>query len=591
MASNNNNSRNNNKQPLGGPAQPASPSAEEELASFRRQWQAEVRQRAAGPGASAAQTQPPQQHPKPRPQHNQAAASSSSRAGPPPIYSPSPAIPTGGDPNAPDLFTAVTFDGTPAEREAAERRRRKSRGERTLADPPSVDREGITALEHFENALAAEGTGKLGPSLALYRKAYKMDPGVDTKYREKYFPKTRASASAAQPLKEQAGAPPPSPAGAQAAVKPVAAAAVKPGALSPLIASFAHCRIPAAEPPTTTTPETTDDEDTPRAFSLLARLPHELLLHALHYAAHTDLAALSKLSQVCKALAFAAATEETLWKDQACFHPRWGFGSQVHDFTCTVTWQPLPDPPSPTLEDEFDAALTLQDECLDVDDDAETDPSARPKEPTIPALLPLYQNSYRLLFANYPRIRYNGLYISTCNYLRPGAHSSTTQQGHHVNTGTLNPIHIVTYYRYIRFYPDGTALTLLTLNEPLEVVYTFTKANVPAATTTTTSTSRHHHHNHNTQQPSSPWQHDLRKARWRVTGGELVDVETEGVPTDRFEFRMQLALGSVGRRQRGNRLAWKGYWAWNRVSGDLAEFGLRNDKPFFWSRVASWGEE
>ena len=45
-----------------------------------------------------------------------------------------------------------------------------------------------TALEFFEKAVEREDQGKLGDSLAHYRKAYKLDSKVDQTYKNKHFP-------------------------------------------------------------------------------------------------------------------------------------------------------------------------------------------------------------------------------------------------------------------------------------------------------------------------------------------------------------------------------------------------------------------
>ncbi len=68
-------------------------------------------------------------------------------------------------------------------------------------------------------------------------------------------------------------------------------------------------------------------------------------------------------------------------------------------------------------------------------------------------------------------------------------------------------------------------------------------------------------------------------------------IETEGVDPDKYIFKMELALKSAGRAggTRNNKLNWKGFWSYNKLTDDWAEFGLRNDKAFFWSRVRSYG--
>lgn len=84
-------------------------------------------------------------------------------------------------------------------------------------------------------------------------------------------------------------------------------------------------------------------------------------------------------------------------------------------------------------------------------------------------------------------------------------------------------------------------------------------------------------------------------------------VETEGV-VPRYTYKMQFGIGSssVGaaantavqagqgggggkRGSRNNRLQWKGFWSYNRLTDDWGEFGLRNDRAFYFSRVRSYG--
>lgn len=76
------------------------------------------------------------------------------------------------------------------------------------------------------------------------------------------------------------------------------------------------------------------------------------------------------------------------------------------------------------------------------------------------------QEDERALFLSQPRIRMDGVYISRCMYTRQGLSESTYNQ----------PIHLVTYYRYFRFYRDGTVLSLLSLHEPHQVVARMTLA-------------------------------------------------------------------------------------------------------------------
>ena len=252
--------------------------------------------------------------------------------------------------------------------------------------------------------------------------------------------------------------------------------------------------------------------------------------------------------------------------------------------------------------------------------DAETDSvdqsnTIPPQDPF--TLSPTYP-TYRHMFQHRPRLRFNGCYISTVNYIRPGG--STASQ-----VTWNSPVHIVTYYRYVRFFRDGTCASLLTTSEPADVVHHLTKENM--------------HTRHAGGLPSAVMNHCLR-GRWRLSGDPYrtaaggrrrrgrrrkneaeaeteveeeereddeedndndddsegtLSIETEGADAGhanpKYMYKMALQLKSAGRpgATRNTKLAWIGYWSFNKLTDDWAEFGLRNDKAFFWSRVKSYG--
>ena len=68
-------------------------------------------------------------------------------------------------------------------------------------------------------------------------------------------------------------------------------------------------------------------------------------------------------------------------------------------------------------------------------------------------------------------------------------------------------------------------------------------------------------------------------------------IETEGAGP-RYMYTMHLSLKSSSRSRtatKNNKLVWKGFWSYNSLSNDWAEFSLRNDKPFYFSRVRKYG--
>ncbi|GLJ36845.1 hypothetical protein SUGI_0743820 [Cryptomeria japonica] len=67
------------------------------------------------------------------------------------------------------------------------------------------------------------------------------------------------------------------------------------------------------------------------------------------------------------------------------------------------------------------------------------------KEENFKILLTEYGNSWRQMWLLRPRLRFDGLYVSRNTYIRAGI----------AEWKTTNPVHVVCYYRYVRFFPSG----------------------------------------------------------------------------------------------------------------------------------------
>ncbi|KAI4185978.1 MAG: hypothetical protein L6R41_003784 [Letrouitia leprolyta] len=426
-----------------------------------------------------------------------------------------------------------------------------------------TSKEPKSALEHYEKAIEREDQGNLGDSLKLYRQAFRLDAGVDQIYKHKHFPPSNTKTKTANP----------NPSSAPVTVPNTAHHSLDgPSSLTAaqLIASFAHLPIPSAPPPT---------EGSPPPPCPIADVPLEILIEILLNTAIIDIAAFARLSLVCKRLAHLTATEDRIW-ERICHGHEYGFAAMHYNWAIGITGQPLPTtlqafnlPPDDPLDI---STLTLSHDV----------PFITIRPPSL-LLSPTYP-SYKQMFHSRPRIRFNGCYISTVNYHRPGASNAPS------NATFTSPIHIVTYYRYLRFFRDGTCVSLLTTTEPAEVVHHLTKENI------------HSHHNRESMLPSAVMRHALR-GRWRLSGSpdsesnssktkttsEIevegdVDIETEGVDP-KYMYKMHLTLRNAGRGTRNNKLVWKGFWSYNRLTDDWAAFALRNDRAFFWSRVKSYG--
>jgi F-box protein 9 len=283
-----------------------------------------------------------------------------------------------------------------------------------------------------------------------------------------------------------------------------------------------------------------------------------------------DVAEFVRLSLVCKKFAYLTATEQQIWR-RVCLGTEFGFGGMHYHWQCTISWSPLE-------EEEQDGDTSMATEIVSIEELARK----RQEESlaTTNILLPSYSSSWKNMFHHRPRIRFNGCYISTVNYIRAGQASA-----HQITWNS--PVHIVTYYRYLRFFRDGTAISLLTTSEPADVVQHLTRDALAL-----------HKDGVNAHLSSAVMQFALR-GRWRLSSGldspdlpskdaegDMV-VETEGV--GKYMYRLELSLRTAGKAARNNKLVRRGFYSYNRLTDDWGEFALKNEKPFFFSRVKSYG--
>ncbi|KAI4870223.1 hypothetical protein F4820DRAFT_404351 [Hypoxylon rubiginosum] len=561
-----------------------------ELENFREQWRAEVSARSRNPGGSQRQRPTPAQagpsaSDKPPKRNEFANRKAASRTVPHPPE------------DEEEYIQAQSFDepdaATSSGRIVGGGQRLGRQDASTTATGPAKDGEPQTALDFYETAVEKETAGKLGDSLQLYRKAFRMDDNVDQSYRNKHFPgrwakqqpPSSSSSSSAQQQQQQQQV---NPSNASATVPntahhslegPTTAAVAAPLSLPDLIASFSSLRIEAAPP---------ECEGAAPPPCPIAALPDEILVHVLRDVAVTDVGDFARLARVCRRLAYLVATEDRIWR-RVCLGPEFGFAAMHYHWQRGVTWEPLD-----AAQQQEEQGLAVVDGDDDNDNEVLTpdELSQRRQEESRAAttvlLRNLYNSSWQAMFRRRPRVRFNGCYISTVNYIRAGQSSA-----HQISWNT--PVHIVTYYRYLRLFRDGTAVSLLTTDEPAHVVHHLTR---DALALHRGGAGPHH-------LPSAVVGAGLR-GRWRLSSsldnpdaaagladveGDLY-VETEGVGP-KYMYRMELTFRSKGgsgtARSNNNKLAWKGFWSYNKLTDDWAEFALKNDKPFFFSRVKSYG--
>lgn len=188
-------------------------------------------------------------------------------------------------------------------------------------------------------------------------------------------------------------------------------------------------------------------------------------------------------------------------------------------------------------------------------------------DPTL-SLADLYErhhSDWRTAFINQPRVRLNGCYIAACHYARPGLSEDAW----------VRVIHVVEFYRSIRFLPDGTALSLLTTDPPSETVRRLEPALKAKG---------------------------FSKGRWELFEQGLDDDNEEGRPRGpkvvvedlrdksmhKYAFRMVFGLRSTT-RGRWNKLDLLEYFSVNLTNGEVLPLPQKHSRPFHFSRVIAYG--
>jgi len=215
------------------------------------------------------------------------------------------------------------------------------------------------------------------------------------------------------------------------------------------------------------------------------------------------------------------------------------------------------------------------------------------KPPQIPHGLDLeaiaddYMSDYRRVYIEHPRLRLDGVYIAVCHYVRAGLSENAW----------VNINHLVTYHRYLRFFPNGQVLSLLA-NEELEprqvipllkptlrmkglfigdwhldgtTVHITNLADASAKTTLPLPTT---YSSSSNSQPTS-------------TTTSNVHSSTTTSYSTRYVFQMTLTLRSrpLGR---WNKLDFNGYDSVDVENGETIPLSLKHERAFWFSKVKSY---
>lgn len=189
--------------------------------------------------------------------------------------------------------------------------------------------------------------------------------------------------------------------------------------------------------------------------------------------------------------------------------------------------------------------------------------------------------SWRHMFLERTRLRYDGVYISRVSYIRQGEQSLD---------GFYSPWHLVEYFRYLRFFPDGLVMMLTTPDDPQSIVSRL-------RTKHTRIDAVLYGHFRMTQDSNGDTRvlSILTKRPDKERGGDFQRYRRyRRVPPPESEQRFHVELQLVcGGRQRFNKLLWLQHscQVTCRATGETVVSNFDIDKKyasFFFSRVKSF---
>ncbi|KAM9154586.1 F-box only protein 9 isoform 2-T2 [Pangshura tecta] len=188
--------------------------------------------------------------------------------------------------------------------------------------------------------------------------------------------------------------------------------------------------------------------------------------------------------------------------------------------------------------------------------------------------------SWREMFLERPRVRFDGVYISKTTYIRQGEQSLD---------GFYRAWHQVEYYRYMRFFPDGQVMMLTTPEDPQSIV--------PRLRTKNTRTDAillgHYRLSQDTDNQTKVFAVLMKKKEEKpIDYHKYRYFRRVSVPETEHSFHVGLQLCSSG-RQRFNKLVWI-HHSCNityKSTGETAVSAFDIDKmytPLFFARVRSF---
>ncbi|EGW30784.1 uncharacterized protein SPAPADRAFT_142902 [Spathaspora passalidarum NRRL Y-27907] len=297
--------------------------------------------------------------------------------------------------------------------------------------------------------------------------------------------------------------------------------------------------------------------------SPLVYLPNDIWIHILEYLVDDNVESWFKMSITCKKFAYLGFASSSIWRN-LCYHV---YPKQVyHD------------------EDEQIVYQFKNDEVL--------------------ALLPQYDNSWKKLLTCKPFVKFYGCYISIVNYYSEGGRKEFSS----TNLWS-NPVKIITYYRYLRFYPNGDVIKVLSILPPTQVVSHLSRMNSsipvtavdhpanPAAAAAAAATPVPAPAPTASSRQDKKNQHKIYKGKWSMSDNGRIHIVLDQGSVPYYAFHYIFQIDTLGHINKHGKLSWLDYYAIRKKMhelddddriGELSQFSLRNEKAFKFSRVRSY---
>ncbi|SGZ53692.1 CIC11C00000004628 [Sungouiella intermedia] len=389
------------------------------------------------------------------------------------------------------------------------------------------------AMELFELAMEKELHGLMSDAVRYYREAFKINQSIDRLYRQQH-------------VKEELKKKP---------VRKIDEEKMKKIRVDELLESFADVEATAPDP---NNPEHYDEAHMAIKFAgmgldgedviadvkpvlPLMLLPNEVWTHILDIVLTTEPQLWFRFGMTCKRNAYLAFASSILWR-RLCYLV---YPNQNYEENVGVTTDELPVPKDPLK------------------------------------VLPHYGNSWKRMVCERPFIKFLGCYISVVNYYSEGARPE-------FSLSWTNPVKTNTYYRYIRFYPNGKCVMALTTLEPTQVISQLLKENTFKCILSQADLRDPSH-----IVPAKEL-HKIYHGTWTISIDSMVSIRVDqgSVPYYTFHYFFKVLLMGIGKHAK---LKWDRYYALRKRmtedderEGEQVDFSLKNEKPFKFLRVRSY---